>query len=206
MIRLLGRQTSGNVQKVIFFLEETGTPYVREDYGRTFNGNTLTEAYKKLNPNAKVPTLIDGDTVIWESHTILRYLAATYRPALTGSTPAERSYVERWMDWLLGALYGPFLAMFRNASKPSAERAPDFDAQLADMVAQLKILDEHLAGKNWIALDRLTIADMALCTIVKRCMEFPVEKPAFPEIKRWLAAIESRPAFVAATKAKPAAA
>jgi glutathione S-transferase len=204
VIKLLGRQTSGNVQKVIFCLEEMKVPYVREDYGRTFDGNTLTDAYKKLNPNSKVPTLIDGDTAIWESHTILRYLAAAYAPALTGATPAERSYVERWMDWLLGALYGPFLAMFRGASKPPEERAPDFAAQLADMVAQLKILDGHLAGKNWIALDRLTIADMALCTIVKRCMEFPVEKPAFSEIKRWLAAIESRPAFVAAVTPKPA--
>jgi glutathione S-transferase len=205
VIKLLGRQTSGNVQKVIFCLEEMKVPYVREDYGRTFDGNTLTDAYKKLNPNSKVPTLIDGETAIWESHTILRYLAAAYQPSLTGATPAERSYVERWMDWLLGALYGPFLAMFRGASKPPEERAPDFAAQLADMVAQLKILDGHLAGKNWIALGRLTIADMALATIVKRCLEFPVEKPAFPEIKRWLAAIESRPAFVAAITPKPVA-
>ena len=63
MIRLLGRQTSGNVQKVIFMLEELGLKYVREDYGRQFN-NTNTEAYRKLNPNMKVPTLIDGDAVI----------------------------------------------------------------------------------------------------------------------------------------------
>src|SRR5262245_16608390 len=106
MIRLLGRQTSGNVQKVIFCLEELGLPYVREDYGRQF-GNTLTEAYRKLNPTAKVPTLIDGDLVIWESHTILRYLAAVHGPALTGASAAERTMVERWMDFLLGALNTP---------------------------------------------------------------------------------------------------
>jgi len=81
VIRLLGRQTSGNVQKIIFCLEELRVPYGREDYGRQF-GNTLTEAYRKLNPTAKVPTLIDGDLVIWESHTILRYLAAVHGPAL----------------------------------------------------------------------------------------------------------------------------
>src|SRR6266481_4643755 len=102
MIRLLGRQTSGNVQKVIFCLEELGVPYKREDYGRQF-GNTLTDAYRKLNPAAKVPTLIDGDLVIWESHTILRYLAAVHRPTLTGTTAAECTMVDRWMDWLLGA-------------------------------------------------------------------------------------------------------
>ena len=68
MIRVLGRQTSGNVQKVLFLLEEIGLKYGREDYGRQFN-NTNTDAYRKLNPNMKVPTLVDGDLVIWESHT-----------------------------------------------------------------------------------------------------------------------------------------
>ena len=203
MIRLLGRQTSGNVQKVIFCLEEIGVPYVREDYGRNFNGNTLTDAYRKLNPNSKVPTLIDGDVVIWESHTILRYLAATHKPVLTGSTPAERSLVERWMDWLLGALNTPYLAMFRDAKKAPEERAPDFTAQSADLAAQLRILDGHLAGREWIALNRLTIADMALSTIVKRCLEFPIDQPSFPELERWLATVETRPAFVVAIGAKP---
>jgi glutathione S-transferase len=61
MLRLLGRNTSGNVQKVIFLLEELGAPYTREDYGRQFN-NTQDAAYLKLNPNGKVPTLVDGDT------------------------------------------------------------------------------------------------------------------------------------------------
>jgi glutathione S-transferase len=173
VIRLLGRQSSGNVQKVIFCLEEIGIAYVREDYGRQF-GNTLTEAYRKLNPNAKVPTLIDGDLVIWESHTILRYLAAIHAPMLAGATPADRTMVERWMDFLLGALNTPYVAVFRDAKKPPAERAPDFAAQSADLLAQLKILDGHIAGRNCFALDRFTIADVALGPIVKRCLEFPI--------------------------------
>ena len=204
MIRLLGRQTSGNVQKVIFCLEELGVPYVREDYGRQF-GNTLTDAYRKLNPTAKVPTLIDGDLVIWESHTILRYLAAVHRPALAGATPAERTLVERWMDFLLGALNTPYVAVFRDAKKAPAERAPDFAAQSADLLAQLKILDGHIAGRDWFALDRLTIADMALGTIVKRCLEFPIERPAYPELERWQAVIDARPAFAVAIGVKPSA-
>ena len=63
MIRVLGRQTSGNVQKALFLLEEIGLKYGREDYGRQFN-NTNTDAYRKLNPNMKVPTLVDGEVVI----------------------------------------------------------------------------------------------------------------------------------------------
>ena len=76
-VKLLGRQTSGNVQKVLFMLEEIKLPYAREDYGRQFN-NTQTPEYLAMNPNAKVPTVIDGDMVIWESNTILRYLAAKH--------------------------------------------------------------------------------------------------------------------------------
>jgi glutathione S-transferase len=121
VIRLLGRQTSGNVQKVIFCLEELRVPYTREDYGRQFS-NTLTDEYRKLNPNAKVPTLIDGDLVIWESHTILRYLAAVHGPALTGGTPGDLTMVERWMDWLLGALNTPYVAVFKDAKKPPSSR------------------------------------------------------------------------------------
>lgn len=204
MIRLLGRQTSGNVQKVIFCLEELRVPYKREDYGRQF-GNTTTDEYRKLNPNAKVPTLIDGDLVIWESHTILRYLAAMHGPTLTGATPAERTMVERWMDWLLGALNTPYVAVFKDAKKPPVERAADFAAQSADLVAQLKILDGHIAGKPWFALGRFTIADMALGTIVKRCLEFPIERPPYAELTRWQAAIDARPAFAVAVGAKPSA-
>jgi len=204
VIRLLGRQTSGNVQKVIFCLEELRVPYKREDYGRQF-GNTTTDEYRKLNPNAKVPTLIDGELVIWESHTILRYLAAMHGPTLTGATPAERTMVERWMDWLLGALNTPYVAVFKDAKKPPAERAADFAAQSADLVAQLKILDGHIAGKQWFALERFTIADMALGTIVKRCLEFPIERPPYTELTRWQAAIDARPAFAVAIGAKPSA-
>ena len=94
MLRVLGRATSGNVQKVLFYLEETGTPYSREDYGRQFN-NTGGD-YLKLNPNGKVPTVVDGDTVIWESHTILRYLASKAgKTDLYPTDLAARSQVER---------------------------------------------------------------------------------------------------------------
>lgn len=202
MIRILGRATSGNVQKVLFFLEEIGMKYVREDYGRQFN-NTNTDAYRKMNPNMKVPTLIDGDLVAWESNTILRYLAATHAPQLAGATPAEKTHIERWMDWMLASLNAPYLAVFKDAKKPEAERGADFAAQSADLVAQLKILDGHIAGKTFFALDRLTLADIALAPVVKRCLEFPIDRPTLPEVTRWMKAIEARPAFAVATGAKP---
>jgi glutathione S-transferase len=202
MIRILGRATSGNVQKVLFLLEELGLKYIREDYGRQF-GNTDTDAYRRMNPSMKVPTLVDGDMVAWESNTILRYLAATHGPHLAGATPAEKTHVERWMDWMLAALNTPYVAVFKDAKKPPAERGGDFGAQSADLIAQLKILDGHIAGKNWVALDRLTLADIALAPVVKRCLEFPIDRPELPEVTRWMATIEARPAFAVATGVKP---
>jgi glutathione S-transferase len=201
MIRLLGRQTSGNVQKVIFLLEELHLPYIREDYGRQF-GNTNGEAYRALNPNAKVPTLVDGEVVIWESNTILRYLAAIHAPAMAGKTPAERTLVERWMDWQLAAVNPPYLAVFKEAKKPAEERSAEFAGQSADLIAQMKILDQHLAGRTWIALEKLTLAEIALGPIVKRCLEFPIERSALPELTCWQTAIEARPAFAVAIGAR----
>jgi glutathione S-transferase len=199
MLKLLGRATSGNVQKVLFLLEELGVPYAREDYGRQFN-NTQTPEYKALNPNAKVPTLVDGEVATWESNTILRYLAALHAPAMGGATPAEKTQVERWMDWLLASVNAPYLAMFRDAKKPEAERAPDFEAQRKDLVALMQILDAQLAGRDFVVLGRLTLADVALAPIMARCLAFPIEKPALPNLERWCAAMAARPAFAKATK------
>lgn len=206
MIKLLGRQTSGNVQKVIFMLEEAGKAYDREDYGRQFN-NTQTPEYKALNPNSKVPTLVDGRVVIWESNTILRYLASAYAPALTGATPAERTDAERWMDWLLAAVNPGYLAAFKDAKKPADERAPDYDAQIKELIAQMALLDAHLEGKSHVALGKLTIADIALAPIMKRCLDFPLERPAFANLDRWIKAVGDRPAFQVAigTREKKAA-
>lgn len=198
MIRLLGRHTSGNVQKVLWLLEELGVAYEREDYGRQF-GNTQTDEYRALNPNAKVPTLVAGDTVIWESHSILRYLAAMYGPALTGAKPAEKADVERWMDWLLASVNSLYVAIFKDAKKPPEERGAEFAAQAKELAELLAIADRHLDGRDWFALGRLTVADVALGPILKRCLGFPIDRPAFANLDRWLAALETRPAFRKAT-------
>ena len=205
MIRLLGRQTSGNVQKVLFLLEELRIPYTREDYGRQF-GNTQTDAYRTLNPNSKVPTMIDGDLVIWESHTILRYLAALHAPALHGATPGERTLVERWMDWNLGALNAPYVAVFKDVKNAPEARAADFAEQVKTLVEQLTILDGQLTGRDWLALGKLTLAEVSLAPIVKRCLAFSIGRPPLPALEKWQAAIDARPAFQVAIGAKPSAA
>lgn len=199
MLRLLGRNTSGNVQKVIFLLEELGTPYTREDYGRQFN-NTQDAAYLKLNPNGKVPTLVDGDTAIWESNTILRYLASKHNK-LYPTDPAARTEVERWMDWLLAAVNYQYVQVFKDSKKPANERAATFEADAKELAAQLSILDGALAGKAWIAGKDFTIADVALGPIMHRCLDFPIALPALSNLKAWREKLKERPAFKKATGA-----
>jgi glutathione S-transferase len=195
-MKLLGRKTSGNVQKVLWLLEELKMPYEREDYGRQFN-NTQTPEYLSKNPNAKVPTLVDDEVVIWESNTILRYLATKAKSDFYPAEAAKRTHVERWMDWQLASLNNPYVAMFREAKLEPAKRSADFEAQEKDLGAQLSILDKTM--KKWVAGDELTIADICLGPIVHRCLRFPIELPDLPSLQRWDATIAARQAFKKAT-------
>ena len=195
MIELLGRATSGNVQKVIFALEELGLPYERKDYGRQFE-NTTTAQYAALNPMKKVPTLVDGDTVVWQSNTILRYLANKTGGALYPADAAQRSQVERWMDWLLAELNPAYLAGFRDSKKADGERAPDTATNLGN---ELALLEERLAKSAWVAGTQFSLADIALGPIIKRCIGFPLGLPAMPRTQAWIAALQKRPAFQKAT-------
>ena len=195
MLRVLGRSTSGNVQKVVWLLEELGTPYRREDYGRQFN-NTGDAAYLRLNPNGKVPTLLDGDLAVWESNTILRYLCNRYGgEALYPADAAARSLIERWMDWQLAALYGPYLALFKEAKKPAAERSASFAADAADLRAQLEILERGAVLRPWVAGAELSLADISLGPIVHRCLDFPVDLPGLATVRAWRERVAARPAF-----------
>ncbi len=99
MLKIWGRTTSSNVQKVLWCCAELNIPYDRTDWGGPFGGNRDPE-YLRLNPNGLVPTVIDGDLVMWESNSICRYLAATRDgESLYPRDPAARTHVERWMDW-----------------------------------------------------------------------------------------------------------
>ena len=142
---------------------------------------------------------VDGLT-IWESNTILRYLAnraGRFYPA----DPGKRTEVERWMDWLLASLNPLYLYMFREAKKPAAERPSDFAAQETEMAALLAILDGALSSRTWLAADEISVADFAMGPIVKRCLAFPIAIPALTNLRAWQARIDARPAFQRATAA-----
>ncbi len=194
MLKVLGRATSGNVQKVLWLLEELPRDYERKDFGRQF-GNTADTAYLSLNPNGKVPTLIDGETVIWESNTILRYLCSRDGSDLYPGDPAARSHVERWMDWQLSVLAGPYMAIFKEAKKAPEERSADLPNHGKELGAALTIVDDALDGQDWLAGNGISLAEIALGPIVNRCVGFPVDLPALERVRAWHARMADRPAF-----------
>jgi glutathione S-transferase len=198
MVKILGRSTSGNVQKVVWLLEELGQPYTREDYGRQFN-NTQTEAYLKLNPSGKVPTLVDGEVVVWESNTILRYLCSKSSggAALYPTDPAARTHVERWMDWQLSVVGGPMgqLLFGLIRTKPEALDHAAIEAARRRALSAWTIVEDALADRPYLAGSALTLAEVVLGTQVYRWFNFPIERPALPNLRAWYDRIGERPGF-----------
>src|SRR5207245_3725876 len=130
MLRIWGRASSSNVQKVLWCCAELDIAFDRVDHGGPFGGNRDPE-YLKLNPNGLVPTVIDGDLVMWESNTICRYLAATRNgERIYPRDPAARTDVERWMDWQLSVVGGPMgqLLFGPDCTKPDARAAGAIEA------------------------------------------------------------------------------
>jgi len=194
MLRLLGRKTSGNVQKVLWLLEELELEYTREDYGKQF-GNTGDSSYLSLNPTGKVPTLVDGAHVVWESNTILRYLCSKTASELLPSDAKLRSRCETWMDWLLASLNANYVEVFKETKKPEDERSSNLSAMAESLGIQLTILNRHLQSNEWLAGSHMTVADIALGPICNRCLGFPVTLPELPELNRWHRVISERPAY-----------
>ena len=196
MITLYGRLNSLNVQKVVFALGEIGVPYERIDAGMAF-GIVDTSQYRAMNPNGLVPTLKDGDLVIWESNAIVRYLAAKYSvDALWSSDPATRAPQDAWMDWQAQhwqAAVGPaFLHLVRTPPEKRDMDLVERSRETADRLAG--ILDGALAGREWLGGARLGIGDIALGPLAHRWLHLPVERTPRPDLERWYAAIAARPA------------
>lgn len=194
MLKILGRRTSGNVQKVLWLLGEINVPFERKDYGRQFANTGGT--YLGMNPTGKVPTVLDGDLVLRESNTILRYISNVYDSSFYPGEAGPRALVELWMDWLLASLNTPYLAIFRDAKKLPEERGAGWAADEKELVSQLVLLDGALAGRDYLA-GSFSLADIALGPVVARCLDFPIDLPAVPNLRGWRDRLMERPAFAA---------
>ena len=197
MLKVLGRSSSSNVQKVMWCLAELSLPNERVDVGGAFGGNR-EETYLRLNPNGVVPTLIDGIHVVWESNTILRYLGNKWGESLYPRQPARRSEVDCWMDWQLGTLNNGITPLFQSIVRtPMDQRRPEVVEQHRAATARwMSLLDEALGQREFVAGPTLSLADLALGPSVYRWFELPVERPRQPHLRAWFERMAKRPGFL----------
>jgi glutathione S-transferase len=157
-------------------------------------GDHKSAAFLKLNPFGQVPVLEDGDVVIADSNAILVYLAKKLgRGDWLPEDPAGAARVQRWLSVAAGQLAaGPAAARLINVF-----RAP-YDAKevIGRAHAILALIEQALGGREWLAADHATIADVALYSYVARAPEGNVSLAAYPGIRAWLDRIEALPGFV----------
>ena len=197
MLKILGRNNSVNVIKVLWCAAELGLDFVRTDIGGAFGGNDQPE-YLAKNPMGRVPTVEDGDLILWESQAIVRYLAATHGiGTLWPEDPGERALSDLWMDWYTAHLHPPMTTIFWGLVR-TVEANRDNDAIAAAKVEAGKlwsVLDQHLEGRDFVIGGRLTIGDFPAGAAAFRYYSLVEERPTMPNLDRWYAALGEMPAY-----------
>jgi glutathione S-transferase len=197
-LKVLGKASSINVRKVLWTCAVIGIAYDREDWGAGFR-STATDEFRKLNPNALVPVLIDGDLVLWESHTICRYLASKHeRTDLLPAAPQERAQVEMWMDWQAGELNNSwryaFMALVRKS--PTHTDASAIAAGIAGWNKHIGIIASQLARTGaFIAGSSFTLADIVIGLSINRWLMTPMDRPHFPAVQVYFDRLSDHPGF-----------
>jgi len=196
MLRIWGRTNSVNVKKALWCIEELGLPYERVDAGMQY-GVVNTPEYRKLNPNGLVPTLDDGGFVLWESHTIARYLAAKHGAGKLWPTDLrQRAEAERWMDWAF-----TFQAAFRPVfwglvrTPPEKRDAAAIEEGRKKSAELLGYFDAALSGRKYVAGDAFTVGDIPLGCHVQLWMRLPIERPKHAALEGWFGRLLERPAY-----------
>ena len=194
MLTLYGRGTSDNVQKVLWALGETGQPFDHVPLGGAYGG--LDEPwFAAVNPHRRVPTLKDGDTVVWESDAIVRYVSAKYSyGTLWPVDVSERSRADQWMAWTLAHLYDDSNLLFwLTVRTPVAEQdAARIERVHERLSARYRVLDEHLSAHEYVAGGHLTMGDVPPGATLYRYFNLPVERDSFPNLERWYAQLCAR--------------
>lgn len=197
MIRIWGRNTSVNVQKAMWAVGELGLPHERIDVGGAF-GKNREPAYLAMNPNGLVPTLEEDGFLLWESNSIVRYLAAKYGAGtLEPADLRERARAGSWMDWQL-TVAGPALTpVFWGLIRTPAEKRDHaaIEAGKVKSLVAMTILDAQLANTAYVAGDTLTMGDIPVALMAYRFRRLVPDRTGLDNLERWFTAIERRPAF-----------
>jgi glutathione S-transferase len=196
-MRLWGRKTSVNVQKVLWALEELGLDYEQLNAGGAFGGLD-DPAYLAMNPIRKVPTLQDGDLVIWESNAVVRYLCQTYGGRLlAGGDTKESGRADMWMEWFQNNPYQHFIALFYQLVRlPVMERdTAKRDRAIAALTESFTILDNHLTDRPYMAGERFTMGDIPVGAALYRYYTMEFAHPNLPALAAYYDRLTQRKAY-----------
>ncbi|MBI3708845.1 MAG: glutathione S-transferase [Proteobacteria bacterium] len=197
MLKIWGRRNAFNVQKVMWLIGELGLEHDHIDAGGSF-GRLDDPEFLAMNPHGRIPVIDDGGTIVWESHTIIRYLSARYG-AVTfwPANPVERSFADRWMDWSLATLQRDFMDLFWGLFRtPDGKRDWPFIRDRIERCARhYLLLDRHLAGQPYLAGERITMADLPAGTTLYRYFELEIDHPSVPNVDAWYRRLAARPAY-----------
>jgi glutathione S-transferase len=199
MITVWGRDNSTNVKKVLWCLEELGVAYRSIPAGGQF-GKTHDAEYLAMNPNALVPCVHDDATslTLWESNTIVRYLAAQYgEDLLWQKDPATRAKGEKWMDWAGATLAVPYRGVFMSLVRTAPELRDQklIEESIAHCDRLFAMLDNELAGQTWLGGEDFSPADIALGPTIYALLNLDVKWSAHVNLQRWYQQLTQRPAF-----------
>jgi len=197
-LTLWGRRSSFNVQKVAWLIGELAIDHQHIEAGGSFGGLDSAE-FTAMNPHRKVPVIRDGDAVVWESHTILRYLAARYaRDRFWHPDPAKRALAEQWMDWSQTALQPAFLngIFWGYYRTPAAQRdTAAIEASLERCNACMRKLDRQLDGSRYLLGEEFSLADIPAGCNLFRYFNLDITRPDLPNVTAWYARLSERPAY-----------
>ena len=192
MITLYGTPLSGNTHKVRMALAFLGLPW---DERPTDAAARRSDAFRALTPMAQIPLFVEGDFSLRDSQAILALLAARHRPGeWDGRTPEERGAIALWLSHAANEIAnGP--AALRLARKFGAAIPEEHAAAITARF--LPVIDAHLERRDWLAGDRLTIADMAASPYLALMGDAGLDPGAWPAIDAWTRRIAALPAFPA---------
>lgn len=195
MLKLYDREASGNAYKARLLLSFIGVPYERIAVTMKNGKNQVGSDYLALNPRGQIPTLVDGELVLWGSTSILCYLASRYDE--TGRwlprDPAKFARVMQWMELAQNEIQTG-LARARGILRFGIEG----DLQAAQKLATraLQVLESRLSSDSWLAGDAPTIADIACFPYAALAAEGHVDLTPYPGMRAWIARIKSQDQFV----------
>ena len=198
MLKIWGRKNSANVQKVLWLAGELKLEYEHIPAGGAF-GRVNDADFRALNPNGLVPVLQDGDFTLYESHAILRYLAAKHGgEKFWPADPAARARNDQWMEWSQSAFQPSFLGgvFWGYWRTPESQRNwPAIRKAQETCARQLTIAGRELAKHPYLTGDELSLADIPLGTMLFRFFELDLEWPKLPNIEAWYARLTARPTY-----------